>query len=115
MARSVVTFETVRKIALTRRGVESGSTYAADALKVKGKLVAWIPTGKGAEADSIAFRIDPEDRDELVAASPETYYVPAHYMNYETVLVRCAKVDPDDLPDLLNMAYKFVMRKGKRS
>ncbi len=112
MARRAVTFDTVRKIGLTLPRVQEDSTFAAEAIKVEGKLVAWIPTGKGAEPDSIAFRVAPEDRDELVAASPEIYYVPPHYANYDTVLVRCAGVNPDVLRDLLGMAHKFVFRKG---
>ena len=111
MARSKVNFDTVRKIGLTLPRVQEDGTFAASSIKADGKLVAWVPTGKGAEPESIAFRVAPEDRDELVAASPETYYVPPHYANYDTVLVRCSEVSADALRDLLGMAHKFVFRK----
>ena len=39
--------------------------YGAPALKIKGKLLACIPTHKSAEPDSLAVRIDFDQRDAL--------------------------------------------------
>ena len=36
-----------------------------------------------------------EERDEMIATEPETYYITDHYLNYPWVLVRLAKVRPD--------------------
>jgi hypothetical protein len=108
MARTTITFDSVRKMGLALPGVEA----ADGALKAHGKLLAWIPTNRSAEPDSIALRVDFDDRAELVAADPDVYYVPDHYAGYNAVLVRLSRVKLDVLPDLLGMAYKFVTRTG---
>jgi hypothetical protein len=56
--------------------------------------------------------VDFDDRAELLAADPDVYYVPDHYVGYSAVLVRLSRVDRDVLRDLLGMAYKFVTRKA---
>jgi hypothetical protein len=111
MPRSKITFETVRKIGLTLPGVEGAD--GVPALKVHGKLLAWVPTNRSAEPASIAVRVDSEDRAELIAAAPEVYYVTDHYVAYDTVLVRLSRIDRDVLRDLLGMAHKFVNRKPR--
>ena len=89
-------------------GAEEGTTYGTPALKVGGKMFACIPSHKSAEPDSLAVRIDFGQRDELIAADPNTYYLKAHYVNYPCVLVRLAHIRPDALNDLLLMAWRFV-------
>jgi len=84
-------------------------TYGQPALRVHGKLLACIPSHKSAEPNSLALRIDPEDRAELIAAAPDVYYAPEHYWDYPMVLVRLARVDEGVLRDLLGMAHKFVV------
>ncbi len=86
--------------------------YGAPALKVHGKLLACVPSHRSAEPDSLAVRVDLDDRAELLAADPDVYYVTEHYVGYNAVLVRLSKVNPNVLRDLLGMAYKFVTRKS---
>ena len=113
MAKKKVTFETVREIALGMPGVEAGTTFGAGAVKVHGKLLACIPTNKSAEPDSLALPMDPEDRAELIAAAPDIYYAPEHYLSYPMVLVRLNRVDEGVLRDLLGTAYRFVVSRPK--
>ena len=110
MARKAINFDTVRKIGLAMPGVEEGTAYGSPALKVRGKLLACIPTHRTAEPGSLAVRVDFGDRAELVAAAPHIYYVPDHYVEYNAVLVRMARIDAAVLRDLLKMAYRFVTR-----
>ena len=114
MAKSKITFETMKKIGLAMPGVEESTAYWAPALKVRGKLLACLPTNRTAEPGSLAVRVDFGDRAELVAAAPEVYYVPDHYVSYTAVLVRLGRIDAGMLRDLLGMAYKFVTSKGER-
>jgi hypothetical protein len=109
-----VTFDTVREIALGLPGVEAGETYGKGAVKVHGKLLACVPSHKSAEPNSLALRIDPADRAELIAAAPDVYYAPEHYLSYPMVLVRLSGVDAGVLRDLLGMAYRFVVSHPKR-
>jgi hypothetical protein len=89
-------------------GVEEGTAYGTQALKVDGKMFACRPTHRSAEPDSLAVRIDFDQRAELIAADPDTYYVKDHYVNYPCVLVRLSRVHQDALRDLLLMAWRFV-------
>jgi hypothetical protein len=88
--------------------VEESAAYGAPALKVRGKLLACVPTHRSAEPGSLAVRVGFDDRAELIAAAPDVYYVTDHYLNYSAVLVRLSRVTPDVLRDLLGMAHKFV-------
>jgi hypothetical protein len=111
MLGSTIDFETVRNVGLALPGVEESTAYGFPALKVHGKLLACIPANRSAEPDSLAVRVDFDDRAELLAADPDVYYVTDHYVGYSAVLVRLSCVNPDVLRDLLGMAYKFVTRK----
>ena len=108
MPRSTIDFDTVRKIALTLPGVEASTAWGAPALKVRGKLLACVPTHRSAEPGSFMVRVGFDDRAELLAAAPNVYYVTDHYLGYSAVLVRLSRVTPDVLRDLLGMAHKFV-------
>ena len=112
MRRSIINFDTVRKIGLTLPGVEESTAYGVPAFKVRGKLLAWVPANRSAEPASLVVRVDFDDRAELLAAAPDVYYVTDHYVGYNAVLVRLSRVNPDVLRDLLGMAYKFVTRKA---
>jgi hypothetical protein len=116
--RTKIDFETVRRIALALPNVEESTTHGSPALKVRGNLLTWIPAHKHLEPDSVAVRIDFDHRAELLAASPDVYYLTEHYVNYPAVLVRLSHIHPDALQDLLGMAWRFVTAKtpaGKRS
>ena len=108
MPRSTIDFDTVRKIGLRLPGVEPSTAWGAPALKVRGKLLACVPTHHSAEPGSLMVRVDFDDRAELLAAAPDVYYLTDHYLGYSAVLVRMSRVTPDALRDLLGMAHKFV-------
>jgi hypothetical protein len=108
MPRSTIDFDTVQKIGLALPGVEASTAYGAPALKVRGKLMACVPTHRSAEPNSLVLRVGFDDRAELLAAASDVYYVTDHYLGYSAVLVRLSRVTPDVLRDLLSMAHKFV-------
>jgi hypothetical protein len=108
-------FARVSELGRSLTDVEEGTSWGAPALKTGGQMFACIPIHKSAEPDSLAVRIDFEQRDELLAADPKTYYVKEHYVNYPCVLVRLARIHDDALRDLLKMAHEFVRRRAKRS
>ena len=114
MPRKKIGFDTVREIGLSFPDVEDGTTYGSPALKVRGKMFACIAVHRSAEPDSLAIRIDFDQRDELMAADPKTYYLTDHYVDYPCVLVRLNRVHRDAMRDLLLMAWRFVSASGKR-
>jgi len=113
MLKRKIDFSTVRDMALTFPGVEESTCYGAPALRVNGQRIAAIPVNRSAEPGSLGFSIAIEDRDELIAAAPDVYYVTNHYVGYPCVLVRMSRINEDVLHELLSMAYKFVTRKKK--
>jgi len=108
MVTKLAGFERARKLAAGFPGVEVGKAWGTDALKIGGKMFACIPTNRAAEPNSLAVRVSFADRDELIAAAPDAYYVKEHYLNYPSVLVRLDEIADDALRDLLLMGLKFV-------
>src|SRR5437870_10731193 len=75
MSRTKIDFDTVRKIALRLPDVEESSAWGSSALKVRGQWLAVIPTHKSAESNSLAVRVDFEQRTELLESAPDIYYL----------------------------------------
>ena len=115
MASSKVTFEHVRKIAMTLPGVEEGTTYGSPCFKVRGKLIACLAIHKSAEANSLSVRTDFDQRSELLDEDPGVYYLTDHYRNYPFVLVRLSRIHRDSLKDLLSAAWRLAGTKKGRS
>ena len=113
MAGNKIDFATVRKIGLTLPEVEESTAYGSPALKLRGKLLACIPTHRSAEPGSLVVCVSFEDRAELLAGAPNIYYLPEHYANHPSVLVRLSRITPDMLRDLLGMAHKLASAKTK--
>src|SRR5256884_5459773 len=88
--------------------------FRSSALKVRGQWLAVIPTHKSAESNSLAVRVDFEQRTELLESAPDIYYLKDHYQNYPVVLVRLARISRDALEGLLRMAWQVTTTK-KRS
>ena len=114
MAKKKVSFDMVRELGLALPDVEAGTAYGSPALKVRGKMFACVAINRSAEPDSLAIRVAFDQRDDLIAADPNTYYVTDHYVNYPCVLVRLTRVHPDALRDLLLMAWRFVSANNKK-
>jgi len=89
--------------------VEEGTSYGTPALKVKGKLFARLRE----DPDSLVIKMPFDQREELMAADPETYYITDHYRDYEWMLVRLSKVHPDALSDLLRVAHRTASAKRR--
>jgi hypothetical protein len=99
-----VTFAMVREAALALPGVEDGTSYRTPALKVRGKLLVRLKE----DGESFVLRVDFDTRDILMRADPETFYITDHYRGYPAVLVRFATLDPDEMPGLLEQAWRQV-------
>jgi hypothetical protein len=113
MPKKKISFDTVLEMGLALPNAEQSTTYGATSLKVNGKMFACPAIHRSAEAASLVVRIDFDQRNELIAADPETYYLTDHYVNYPSVLVRLNHIHPDALRDLLRMAWQFVSAKNK--
>ena len=115
MAKKTLDFDTVREIVMALPDVEETTIHRAPSFKLRGKLLTCQALDKSVEPNTLAVRIDFDQRAELLAAEPSVYYVTDHYMNYPTVLVRLSRIDRKSLSDLLDMAWRFVSSKLKTS
>ena len=115
MAKKTIDFNMVREIALALPDVEESKIHGVPSLKLRGKLLICPALDKSVEPNTLAVRIDFDQRAELLAAQPSLYYVTDHYVNYPTVLVRLSRIDQKSLSDLLGMAWRFVSSQTKAS
>jgi len=99
-----MTFKDVRKLALGLDGVEESTSYGTAAFKIRGKLIARLKE----DGESLVVGTTFDEREEMMAAEPETYYITDHYLKYPWVLVRLPKVHPDALRDLLKGAVRLA-------
>jgi hypothetical protein len=90
-------FETVCELARTLPGAEESTSYGTPAFKVRGKLFARFHQ----DGESLVVSVDFDEREEMMNADPEKFYITDHYRNYPWILVRLSKVRPDELRDLL--------------
>ena len=105
-----VTFEMARRMALALERVEEVSSYGTPGFKVGGVLFARLHQS----VDALVVRMDFEQRAALMEADPETYFITDHYLNYEWILVRLDRVDPDALRDLLRGAWRSAAADKKK-
>src|SRR5438309_12045693 len=103
-----VSFDTVREIAQTLPGAEESTSYGTPAFKVKGKLFA----RQHQDGESLVIPTDFDEREEMMSAAPEKFYVTDHYLNYPWMLVHMSNVSKDELRDLLIGAWRGVAPKS---
>jgi len=99
-----LSYENARRIACRLPGVEESTSYGTPACKVKGKLFLRFHQ----DGESLVVRLDPAEREILMEADPETFYITDHYLNYPWILVRLASVREDQLTELLTQAWRLV-------
>jgi hypothetical protein len=106
-----VTFEDVRRMALSLENAAEGTSYGTPAFKTGGKLFARLRE----DEESLVVGTTFEEREELMAGEPETYYITDHYLKYPWVLVRLSRVHPDALRDLLGRACRLAAAAKRRT
>lgn len=108
-------FSRVERIGLELADVETGTSYGAPALKVRGRMFACVPTHRSAEPGSLAVRMSLVERDLRLLHRPDVYYLKPHYEPYPVVLARLARLSDDELTELLATGWDFERGKRKPS
>jgi hypothetical protein len=101
---SRVTFQAVAAVACQLPEVEISKSYGTPSLKVRGKMMARLLD----EGDVLVLRTELLDRQILMQADPDTFFITDHYRNYPLVLVRLDNVSRAALPDLMERAWRLV-------
>jgi hypothetical protein len=98
-----MTYDEVRRMVLAWPGVEDGTSYGVPSLKIKGKFFTRLKE----DGDSLVIKnVDPDERDMLIEAAPDIFYVTDHYKGWPTVLMRLSKAHPDQVKALLLRSWK---------
>jgi hypothetical protein len=108
MSHATVSLKTAGELALTLPDVKENRTKRGTGWKVKGRLMACEAIHKSAEANSIMVCVSAKERERLIKAQPDVYYVTDHYRPYDAVLVRLSKIDQKSLRELLQLSWRFV-------
>jgi len=96
------TCKTVRAIALGLPETSEKPCHGTPGFYVKKKLFArMLPDGK-----TLALKVDLGEREGLLAAAPDVFYLTPHYEGWPMVLVRLDRVEKDDLRDRLVEAWR---------
>ena len=95
-------WETVREIACSFPDIEE-SLQGRRAWRVGGKLFAW--EARERDGGELAVRVDRDEKQLILDANPDVYYVTPHYNGYPGVLVRIDLIERDELFERLEDAW----------
>jgi hypothetical protein len=100
----MATWDDVLAIAARLPGVEAGQSYGTPSLKVRGKFMCRLRTNP----DALVVRvIDMGDREALLLGQPDVFFITPHYKEYPAILVRMDAVDPGQLGELIEDAWRL--------
>ena len=104
-----MTFDDVRKLALTWPEVEDGTSYGTPALKVRKKLLARL----WEDGETLVMLGVPQDEREMLAErQPKIFYFTDHYRDYPTVLIHLARAKRRDVEPLLRRRWRELASKA---
>jgi hypothetical protein len=100
----VATEKTVRALALALPETSEKPCHGTPGFYVKGKLFArLLPDGR-----TLALRVEPNEREALLAAVPDVFFVTPHYEGWPMVLIRLPRIERRDLAERLEEAWRFM-------
>ena len=114
--RRALTFDDVREIALSMPDVIETTAYGMPAFKAGKTRFAGQPIARpDVEPNSVGVYIRFEERDRVMAARPDVYYLTDHFRPYPAVLVRLSRVNRAELRELLGAAWHHAMEGSTRA
>jgi hypothetical protein len=99
-----VSFDEVRTMAMALPEVHEGTSYGTPAFYVRKKFFLRLKE----DGETIVLRINPFERDYLLQAEPDAFYVTDHYRDYPAVLARLPVVTPDRLRERIADAWRMM-------
>ena len=108
-------FDRAKAFGLTLPDVDASIKYdGSPVLKRGGAFMAGLATHPSAEPETLVVRTTADDRENLLAEAPETYYITDYYRPHPVVLARLARLDRDALHDLLSVSWRLTSTKTRR-
>jgi hypothetical protein len=96
-----VTFDDVKAIALELPEVEETTSYGTASLKLRKRMLCRLRD----DGTTLVVRVDPLERQALLADPGGAYFITPHYEDYPYVLVHLEIADPTELRELLIEAW----------
>jgi len=104
-----VDFETVRQITLALPSVEEKlSYYQTPAFHVRKKFLARLHQE---EENALVLMVGDVEQELLLQIDPEVYYITDHYRGSGALLIRLAAINPEDLQETLEKAWRRIALK----
>jgi len=103
-------YRRVLEIAERLPGVEATRAYGTPCIKVDGKIMARL---RSESEGGLAMRCDFPERQMLMQADPQTFYVTDHYIDWPMVLINLAEVRWAAMPGLIEAAWRMVATKKR--
>ncbi len=82
--------------------VDRSTSYGTPALKVRKKLFARLKE----DGEHVVVFVDFMEREALTQENPDTFSVTDHYRDYPMVMVNLARVDPEELHEILIESWR---------
>jgi hypothetical protein len=105
-----VSFAEVSKLGRALPGVIESTSYGTPALKVDGKLLVRLKEDR----ETLVLRMDFVNRDLLLRAEPDLFFLTDHYLNYPSILLRLTRVTRPRLKELLEDSWRLVTKEKPR-
>ena len=103
-----MTFDEVCAMALAWPGVERSTSYGTPSLKVRGKFLTRLRE----DDDSLVVPgVPPEEREMLIEADPQVFYVTDHYRDWSIVLLRLSRAQPATVEAFLLRHWRAIAPK----
>jgi hypothetical protein len=96
-----MTWDDVVRIARALPEVEESTSYGTPALKVRKKLFARLR-----EDGSVVLMCPQEEKEALLASGDPAFFTTPHYDGYGSILVDLSAVDPAELGELVEGAWR---------
>ncbi len=84
----MVTLDDIREVFAGFPGVKEGPSYGTPGFRVGKKLLGRMHQSE----DALVLKMEFGEREELMEARPDLYYITDHYQDYEWILIRLAKI-----------------------
>ena len=102
------TWDDVVRLGTRLPGVEVGTWFRTPALRVRGKSLCRLRE----KPDALVIRVlDLEDKEALLRGDPAVFFTTPHYDGWPYVLVRLEAVDPVELEELIEEAWRVFAAK----
>lgn len=103
----MVDWKTVELFGLSLKGVASAASYGEPSLKVGKALVA---RHRIADNSIVLKSVDHDERDVLIEAQPDVYFLEDHYQGYDIVLARLGHASLEDIAPFIERTWSSLHR-----